>query len=488
MTLTKTTKELNFLFELSTILMNEQEFSTVSQKLNTLFSTCFDVKSTKIFLREEQMALLKLFDKCENGVCESYNYKKILKKFKNLNDKTIMLNDKIMSVSHDQKLFNDETDEIITPADNIANVPLVSNNNVIGFMQVHFNKINDKTALYKFFLSLTIAAHQISALISSITLNYQMQTNIQFHSAMKNIAKIIENQYEFAYIVPLIGEMIDRFVHEHLIYVFIKNQDKKYELVWPTSCHDKSIFDILKKIKNKTEYILSDDKKIGIFPLHGESGTLGAIVAYSNVEKLLDNEINYIYELSKQSSITIQKAEMYAQVLQHAALDALTGLNNRRQFEVRLKQEIANAKRKDNSLCCIMVDVDYFKKINDTYGHIAGDCVLKGLAQLITAELREYDIASRYGGEEFCILLPSTVIEEASFVAQRLRKSTQEHNFDITEAKIPGVETLKITVSIGVSQFEKSMNEPVDLYNKADAALYEAKNSGRNRVVVFKEG
>ena len=100
------------------------------------------------------------------------------------------------------------------------------------------------------------------------------------------------------------------------------------------------------------------------------------------MDKLSQREIDYIDQLTKQSSITIQRANMYAEVLQHATLDALTGMNNRRQFEVRLKQEVAAAKRQQRPLCAIMLDIDFFKKVNDNYGHAVGDEVLKNVAAI----------------------------------------------------------------------------------------------------------
>ena len=135
----------------------------------------------------------------------------------------------------------------------------------------------------------------------------------------------------------------------------------------------------------------------------------------------------------------------------------------------------------------LMLDIDYFKKVNDTWGHSAGDCVLKSVSKIIVQELREYDIASRYGGEEFCILLPDTKIREAVFVAQRLRKAVESSDVSISEDQVFGADTLKVTISIGVSEFDEGMDMPEKLHQCADIALYEAKHRGRNRVVVYDE-
>ena len=208
--------------------------------------------------------------------------------------------------------------------------------------------------------------------------------------------------------------------------------------------------------------------------------TVGVIAASSNIDKLTQTDIEYLCRLSSQASVTTQRANSYAQALKYATLDALTGLNNRRQFEIRLKQEVANAARNKKTLCCIMLDIDYFKKVNDTWGHSAGDCILKNVAKVVANELREYDIASRYGGEEFCILLPDTKLREATFVAQRLRFAVE--NTD----EVLGGDTLKVTISVGVSEFEISQAKtPQKLHQNADIALYEAKKRGRNRVVVY---
>ncbi|MDD3437609.1 MAG: GGDEF domain-containing protein [Candidatus Gastranaerophilales bacterium] len=229
--------------------------------------------------------------------------------------------------------------------------------------------------------------------------------------------------------------------------------------------------------------MLINDGKIGVFPLIGKK-TLGCIVANSNTNKLSAKEIDYLDQLSRQSSITIQRANSYAEVLKHATLDALTGLNNRRQFETRLNQEIASVKRQNTPLCSIMIDIDFFKKVNDTYGHIAGDCVLKTIANVIKRELRESDIASRYGGEEFSVLLPFTKIDEAYAVAERLRKAVEETSIEVQDEKD---NTLKVSVTISLGVYEYRENDsPQEFYQKADKALYESKTTGRNKISVFK--
>ena len=329
---------------------------------------------------------------------------------------------------------------------------------------------------------LKVASYLISLKIQNVILLDRMQKNIDFHDAMKNIAKIIETQYETSYIIPIIGEMIDKFVCEHLIYIFINNK-----LVWPSACKDDKIFELLKCLNNKSEYILTPDRKIGLFPLISENKLLGCVVTKSTDNILSEKEISYLEQLTNQAATTINRANVYAEILKHATLDALTGFYNRRQLEERIKQEVSGAKRQKRNLCTIMTDIDYFKNVNDTYGHAAGDLVLKNVSSVIKHQLRDYDIAGRYGGEEFAIILPYTKIEEAQMVAQRLRRAVENTKIDIskvntdTDEKIIGV-----TISLGISEYKTGDNEKT-LLQKADKALYKAKESGRNRAEVYEE-
>ena len=328
------------------------------------------------------------------------------------------------------------------------------------------------------FLELSIFC--ISLKIQNIILSERMQKNIDFHDSMKNIAKIIETQYEISYIVPIIGEMIDKFVSDHLVYIFIHN-----ELVWPTACKDPKIFELIKLLNNKSEYILTPDKKIGLFPLISENKLLGCIVTKSTDNFLSEKEIEYLEQLSLQAATTINRANVYAEILKHATLDALTGFYNRRQLDERIKQEVSSARRQKHDLCAIMTDIDFFKSVNDTYGHSVGDIVLKTVSKVIKSQLRDYDIAGRYGGEEFVILLPNTKQEEAKMVAERLRSAVENKKIDISKL-VPEKENINVTISLGVAQYKSGDYEKI-LTQNADKALYKAKETGRNKVVIYDE-
>lgn len=480
---------LNFIEEILNILLCKyNDPSKMSFDLLNVFEYFFDVKKLKIYSIESATGALKDFEKNwvnVNKSTQDYFYNDIFPEFWNNKDSFILNKSIINFKIKSQELYsNFNLDKI-----NELYLPLKSQEKIYGALFIEFNTKNNIQLPENFAKGLHIITNQISLGVLNNTLNNQMQININFYDAMKNIAKIIESQYELVYIIPIIGEMIDRFISDHLIYVFLKDKGNNYELVWPCACNEKKVFDILKdidSIKDK-EYLVSDDQRIAAFPLtSSDNNILGAIVALGGNYPVVNRDLNYLLQLTKQSSTTIQRANLYSEILQHATLDALTGLNNRRQFEIRLNQEVATAKRKNKKLCCMMLDIDFFKKVNDTYGHIAGDIVLKNVSNIIQSQLREYDIASRYGGEEFCILLPYTTIDEAKFVASRLRRTIQDTKIDISNAK-KETRFINITISVGISEFNEEMENPQDLYRNADKALYKAKSQGRNCVIIFND-
>lgn len=163
---------------------------------------------------------------------------------------------------------------------------------------------------------------------------------------------------------------------------------------------------------------------------------------------------------------------------QLSVTDELTGLWNRRYLWERLAEEIAKARRYNLTLSCLMIDIDNFKTINDSHGHIAGDTVLSEIARILKNQCRSHDLLARFGGEEFIMLLYQTGMEGAVLLAQRLVKTVESHPF-ITENQ----KTLKTTISIGVATYSpQTITNGNDLIKKADESLYQAKRKGKNRV------
>lgn len=156
--------------------------------------------------------------------------------------------------------------------------------------------------------------------------------------------------------------------------------------------------------------------------------------------------------------------------------DPLTGLRNRRYLDERMDQEIARARREGRPLGCLLVDVDHFKEINDTWGHEAGDQVLRDLASLLRTSFRTSDVLSRYGGDEFAALMPQAGFEDLERIAEKLRRKVERYPFTAG----PGGPNVEVTVSVGAASLDGRENGA--LLRRADAALYRAKAHGRNKV------
>ena len=456
-------KELHFLTKISDILVKEVDTAELALELKTVLETYVKINNLKVFVFDNVTSTMR---DCADSWKVIEDDSEIYSAFENIKEHDFVINSKAYKLPP-------SIGEVTLKVSSLV-MPMLKEGNVFGLIELEFD--NDTSIDMEFLFLMRIFAAQASLKLQNIILNEQSKINVEFHDSMKNIAKIIETQYELNYIVPLIGEMLDRFISDHLIYVFLK-QGNEFKLVWPKACKDERIYETLKQLTPETNYILTSDDKIGAFPLTSDGEITGCIVARSTLDKLSKRDISYLEQLTRQSAITINRANTYSKVLQYATLDALTNLNNRRQFEVRLKQEIATTKRQKNPLCAMMVDIDFFKKVNDTYGHASGDAVLRTVASIIKEHLRESDIPSRYGGEEFAVLLPYTHIEEAKIVGERLRKAVETTPIPIDKKNI------NVTISMGLAEFSPQETGE-DLFKRADSALYEAKESGRNRVCV----
>ena len=169
------------------------------------------------------------------------------------------------------------------------------------------------------------------------------------------------------------------------------------------------------------------------------------------------------------------EAQYHEVIYRMAVTDGLTNLSNRKQLDTCLAEEIARAERYGRELSVLLTDVDHFKRINDTYGHLVGDSVLRGIAAVLQERLRPTDRIGRYGGEEFCAILPDTALREAATVAEHLRACVQARTLTADEHQV------RVTISIGVADWHPGLSLDA-LYGAADAKLYDAKRQGRNRV------
>src|SRR4051812_26161087 len=177
--------------------------------------------------------------------------------------------------------------------------------------------------------------------------------------------------------------------------------------------------------------------------------------------------------------LLIHRSLSVPRLQEEARVDAKTGLFNARHFATALSEELTRAARFERPLSLIMADLDLLRDINNTYGHLAGDAVLQGIAEVFRAELRHYDVPARFGGEEFAILLPETQPEQAFEIAERIRRQVAMRSFDVETSSEP----IKATVSIGVAAFPRDGSDANELIHQADLAVYRAKLQGRNRVL-----
>jgi len=213
-----------------------------------------------------------------------------------------------------------------------------------------------------------------------------------------------------------------------------------------------------------------------IVPMKSKNAVNGMLVMGNKLtgDDFNVNEYEFLRDLGRFAALAVENSRLYLM----ATLDRMTRLYIHHYFQERLQDEIRRSMRNGTPLSLIIMDIDHFKRFNDTYGHQTGDVVLKETASVIKHTVRSTDIPARYGGEEFAVLLPDAMLNNAVGIAERLR-----YNIDSNLFTGP-VESLHVTISAGVAQFIPDCdNMPADIIKRADMALYRAKELGRNRVV-----
>jgi len=215
------------------------------------------------------------------------------------------------------------------------------------------------------------------------------------------------------------------------------------------------------------------------FPLRVGSSDFGLLVLTS--DSFEADHVETVASLATQVVVALENARLHRMVERQAMVDSLTGLANRRSLEDSLRTELARATRFGDSVCVVLADLDDFKSVNDKYGHAAGDEVLKAFAAALRKTARESDVAGRWGGEEFALVLPGTDAAGGARLAERARTAIEEHHVEM-----PNGDFCAVTASFGVAAFPES-HELGEILAAADSALYAAKGQGKNRVVVSAE-
>ncbi|MBQ8848374.1 MAG: sensor domain-containing diguanylate cyclase [Candidatus Gastranaerophilales bacterium] len=226
--------------------------------------------------------------------------------------------------------------------------------------------------------------------------------------------------------------------------------------------------------------VLSNTKSLLCVPLVAKGEVIGVInITNKRHDKLFNQkDLEFITSLANQAAIAIDNAKLY----ELATKDGMTKLYIYRHFYTLLENEIRRCSRYNRNMSLIMMDIDNFKKINDTYGHLTGDTILKRLAAVLQETVRKIDIPARYGGEEFVVILPETDKENACVIAERIRKNISE-----IVVKIDENQNLSPTVSMGIAQYSTDGQEAKELINAADTALYHSKHNGKNMVSTYEK-
>jgi len=359
--------------------------------------------------------------------------------------------------------------------------PAVENSRIYKQLQLQasrekiINKINNSVRMsLDLNTILNTAVYEIAT-----ALNASVCSIFKFIPA-QNIA-IVTNEYNtHGYSNPLLAEaytsVFGNTVNEKILKtlkpVVVNDTSKEFDL----NSYSKTRYEIINEVRAKS---------ILIVPIMFESGVFGTLTLNqcNKTRRWSQDDIQMIENIAFQLGIAINQSYMLEKIKALAIKDELTGLINKRYFNERLAGEIERSKRHSGSLSLAIFDIDFFKKFNDNWGHLAGDYVLRELGKITKANIRKSDIAARIGGEEFALILPETDINNGYELLERLRVNIQNSEFDFQGKK------LEISISGGVIDISQIKNKNTNLntlihdsVEKADNLLYKAKRQGRNRI------
>ena len=343
-----------------------------------------------------------------------------------------------------------------------------------------------------------------------VEINTLLDKELQDIKVSYEINRILNSDLDYTQTINAVIELIESSVDYHFCGILLLDNKQEAELMvsikYPASEFDLAAFKaktidtyyqlsgyniLLEKIAlNRTDgpaILVSEDKKnknvINSFhaiPLNMKNKSIGLLaVSHSKPEAFGQEELKLLSIIADHSILAINNATLHNRIKKLSITDGLTGLYVYRYFQDKLEEELRRAQRYQEQLSVIVVDIDAFKSINDTHGHLVGDMVLKEISQILRNVCREVDIIARYGGDEFVVILPQTEREGSFYLAERARKTIKNYEF-----QSPGNEPIKLTVSCGVAALLPDIKDKESLIKKADDALYRAKNEGKNKTAL----
>lgn len=328
-------------------------------------------------------------------------------------------------------------------------------------------------------------------------LNAEVDKGIFDLLAIFEFTSVLGSTLNLAEMLDTIVDWISRIVKYDACWVMLANEEtgrletrvtrgitsdqiKTYEMEFQRTVADRVVQTAQPVfLENLSDYAIRWARDLGFkslssFPLVVHGKAIGVLTVFKKeVRGFTQDEQRTLFIMTNQAAFAVQNGHLYEEMAVLAITDGLTGLYNHRHFRSSIDQAARAAEETGQPLSMLMVDLDYFKAINDRYGHLRGDQVLREVGQLIRSNVRETDLVARYGGEEFAVILPETMLKDAVKIAERINRSIAEHDFD----------KLRLTASIGVATFPTEMASTKDeLISLADQNAYLAKQGGRNRV------
>lgn len=321
--------------------------------------------------------------------------------------------------------------------------------------------------------------------------NRHLQTQVEVLAAMREVGRVVSDDVDFRRIIEEVFRILEGLIEAREMTVFLR--DEKSGQLGPRARRTREGTQFADDIPEAAVALASarqcyqqrqmlraqkGDQADFLVPLFAAQEILGVvhfIIGLEGSEEERRRRVNecelILNDFTKHISLAIKTPSLH----DRAILDSLTGLYTKRHFDEKLQEHLQLARRYQKPLSLILLDLDHFKAVNDTFGHLTGDIVLADVAQIVQENVREVDSCFRYGGEEFAVLLPETDESAAMQTAERLRRMIRGSDF-YGEGRVP----ISLTVSVGVAQVDSPAVTPEELISRADRALYAAKAAGRN--------